>query len=170
DKYILTLTGRVDGSSRFGENNKYGFFPSAGIGWMISNEPFLANVPALSALKLRAGYGITGNTEILTYQSLATVSSGTTVRNNVRSPYSYVTRLPNPDLSSEKTHQFDIGFELGLFDERISVEFDYYRKLTTDLLLDRPVPNSTGFSGVRDNIGEVSNRGVEVLLNTMNIN
>jgi TonB-linked SusC/RagA family outer membrane protein len=170
DKYIITLTGRVDGSSRFGENNKYGFFPSAGIGWMISNEPFLADVPALSALKIRASYGVTGNTEIPTYQSLATVSSGTTLLNGVRSPYSYVTRLPNPDLSWEKTHQFDIGFELGLFEERVSLEFDYYRKLTTDLLLDRPVPNSTGFSGVRDNIGEVSNRGVEVLLNTMNIN
>src|SRR5690606_462988 len=103
DKYIITLTGRVDGSSRFGENNKYGFFPSAGIGWMISNEPFLADVPALSALKIRASYGVTGNTEIPTYQSLATVSSGTTLLNGVRSPYSYVTRLPNPDLSWEKT-------------------------------------------------------------------
>jgi TonB-linked SusC/RagA family outer membrane protein len=170
NKYILTLTGRVDGSSRFGENNKYGFFPSAGIGWLISNETFMSNIEALDALKIRASYGTTGNTEIPTYQSLATISSGTTLLNNVRSPYSFVTRLPNPDLSWEKTRQFDIGFELSLFDDRLSLEFDYYRKLTTDLLLDRPVPNSTGFSGVRDNIGEVSNRGVEALLNTVNIN
>jgi TonB-linked SusC/RagA family outer membrane protein len=169
DKYIITLTGRVDGSSRFGANNKYGFFPSAGIGWMISNEPFLSDIPALNALKLRASYGVTGNTEIPTYQSLATISSGTTLLNGVRMPSSNVTRLPNPDLSWEKTKQFDIGFELAMFNERVSLEFDYYRKLTTDLLLDRPVPNSTGFSGVRDNIGEVSNRGIEVLLNTLNV-
>lgn len=169
NRYILTLTGRVDGSSRFGENNKYGFFPSAGIGWLISNEPFMRDIGKLDALKLRASYGVTGNTEIPTYESLATISSGTTLLNGVRSPYSYVTRLPNPDLSWEKTKQFDIGFELNMLDDRVSLEFDYYRKLTTDLLLDRPVPNSTGFSGVRDNIGDVSNRGIEVLLNTVNI-
>lgn len=169
DKYLLTLTGRVDGSSRFGENNKYGFFPSAGVGWLISNEPFLADVDAVEALKLRASYGVTGNTEIPTYQSLATISSGTTLLNNVRSPFSNVTRLPNPDLSWEKTKQFDVGFDLDLFNNRLSLEFDYYYKLTTDLLLDRPVPNSTGFAGVRDNIGEVSNRGVELMLTTSNI-
>ncbi len=169
DKYLLTLTGRVDGSSRFGENNKYGFFPSAGVGWVLSNEPFLTDVGGLETLKLRASYGVTGNTEIPTYQSLATISSGTTLINGERAPSSNVTRLPNPDLSWEKTHQFDVGFDVGLFNNRLSLEFDYYYKLTTDLLLDRPVPNSTGFSGVRDNIGEVSNRGVEFLLNSVNV-
>ncbi|HYF68235.1 MAG TPA: TonB-dependent receptor [Ohtaekwangia sp.] len=169
DRYILTLTGRVDGSSRFGDNNKYGFFPSAGIGWLISNESFMDDIRAIDALKFRASYGVTGNTEIGSYESLATISSGTTLLNNIRSPFSNVTRLPNPDLSWEKTQQFDIGFELDLFNSRVSLEFDYYDKLTTDLLLDRPVPNSTGFSGVYDNIGKVSNRGVEFLLNTVNI-
>lgn len=169
DKYILTLTGRVDGSSRFGANNKYGLFPSAGIGWLLSNESFLSDVSNLDALKLRASIGVTGNTEIPSYLSLATISSGTTLLNGIRSPFSNVTRLPNPDLSWEKTTSFDVGFELDMFNNRVSLEFDFYRKLTTDLLLDRPVPNSTGFSGVRDNIGEVSNQGIEILLNTINV-
>lgn len=169
DKYIVTLTGRVDGSSRFGENNKYGFFPSAGVGWLISNEPFMSDIGPLSSLKIRASYGITGNTEIPSYQSLPTISTGTTLLNNTRQSYSYVTRLPNPDLSWEKTKQFDIGFDATLMEGRVTFELDYYRKLTTDLLLDRPVPNSTGFASVRDNIGEVSNRGIEFLLKTTNI-
>lgn len=169
DKYMLTLTGRVDGSSRFGENNKYGFFPSAGVGWMISSEPFMQDISGLDEFKIRASYGITGNTEIPTYQSLATVSSGTVLINGTRVTDSYVSRLANPNLEWEKTRQFDIGFNSAFFDSRVSLEFDYYYKLTTDLLLDRPVPQSTGFASVRDNIGSVSNRGIEVLLSTVNI-
>lgn len=169
DKYMLTLTGRIDGSSRFGENNKYGFFPSVGAGWMITNEPFLEGAALLDELKIRSSFGITGNTEIDTYQSLATVSSGTVLINGARATESYVNRLPNQDLEWEKTQQFDIGFNLSMFEYRVNLEFDYYYKLTTDLLLDKPVPLSTGFSAVRDNIGSVSNRGIELLLNTINI-
>jgi TonB-linked SusC/RagA family outer membrane protein len=168
DKYMLTLTGRVDGSSRFGENNKYGFFPSVGAGWMVSEEPFLESSNVISQLKLRSSYGITGNTEIPIYQSLATVSSGTVLLNGQRATSSWVNRLSNPNLEWEKTTQFDVGFNLALFDYNVSLEFDYYYKLTTDLLLDRPLPQTTGFGAVRDNIGEVSNRGVEVMLTTTN--
>lgn len=168
DKYMLTLTGRVDGSSRFGANNKYGFFPSVGAGWMVSEEPFMENVGVISQLKLRSSYGITGNTEIPIYQSLATVSSGTVLLNGQRATSSWVNRLANPNLEWEKTSQFDVGFNLALFDYNVSLEFDYYYKLTTDLLLDRPLPQTTGFGAVRDNIGEVSNRGVEVMLTTTN--
>jgi len=169
DKYMLTLTGRVDGSSRFGADNKYGFFPSIGAGWMVSEEDFLENSSVISQLKLRSSYGITGNTEIETYRSLATVYTGTLLLNGQRASQSYVNRLANPSLEWEKTHQFDVGFNLALFDYKIGLEFDYYYKLTTDLLLNRPLPQTTGFSGVYDNIGEVSNRGVEVMLNTTNI-
>ncbi|WKN30361.1 SusC/RagA family TonB-linked outer membrane protein [Porifericola rhodea] len=169
DKYMLTLTGRVDGSSRFGADNKYGFFPSIGAGWMVSEEDFLENSSVISQLKLRSSYGITGNTEIDTYRSLATVYTGTLLLNGQRASQSYVNRLANPSLEWEKTHQFDVGFNLALFDYKIGLEFDYYYKLTTDLLLNRPLPQTTGFSGVYDNIGEVSNRGVEVMLNTTNI-
>jgi len=164
NKYLLTLTGRVDGSSRFGDNNKYGIFPSAGIGWVISEEPFLQGAAALDELKIRSSFGITGNTEIPTYQSLGTISTGTILLNGTRVSASYVNRLPNPSLEWEKTRQFDVGFDLAMFRRRLQVGFDYYYKLTTDLLLDKPVPTSTGFSSVRDNIGSVSNRGVEVML------
>jgi TonB-linked SusC/RagA family outer membrane protein len=169
DKYLLTLTGRVDGSSRFGENNKYGFFPSLGVGWVISNEPFLQEVGGLNHLKLRSSYGITGNTEIPTYLALATVSTGTVLIGGERQTASSPSRMPNPDLKWERTHQFDVGFETRVFNNRVGVEFDYYYKLTTDLLLDRPIPHSTGFSSVRDNIGSVSNRGIDAMITTTNI-
>ena len=164
NKYLLTLTGRIDGSSRFGDHNKYGVFPSAGIGWVVSEEPFLQQVDALDELKLRSSYGVTGNTEIPTYQSLGTISTNTTLINGSRVSQSFVNRLPNPNLEWEKTNQFDVGFDLALFQRRLNVSFDYYYKLTTDLLLDKPVPTSTGFVGVRDNIGSVSNRGIEVMV------
>jgi TonB-linked SusC/RagA family outer membrane protein len=164
-KYLVTFTGRVDGSSRFGNNNKYGVFPSVGVGYVLTNEPFMQGVTGtINELKLRSSFGITGNTEIPTYQSLGTISSATTLINGTRAPISYVNRLPNPDLEWEKTRQFDVGFDLSLLDRALTFSFDYYYKLTTDLLLDRPVPASTGFAAVRDNIGSVSNRGVEVLV------
>lgn len=169
DKYMVTLTGRIDGSSRFGANNKYGFFPSAGLGWMMSEEDFLADSEKINRLKLRASYGITGNTEIPAYSSLATVSSGTILLNGTRVASSSVNRLSNPDLEWEKTSQLDVGLDLGAFNNRIRFEFDYYYKETTDLLLDRPVPYATGFVSVRDNIGAVSNEGVEAMLVTQNI-
>lgn len=169
DKYLLTLTGRMDGSSRFGENNKYGFFPSVGLGWIVSNERFMEGMESISELKLRGSFGITGNTEIPTYQSLATVSAGTVLIGGNRATDTYVNRLANPNLKWERTRQFDIGLNLSLFKQRIGLEFDYYYRLTTDLLLDRPVPHITGFSFVRDNIGSVSNRGLEFLVNTRNI-
>ena len=169
DRYLLTLTGRVDGSSRFGAGNKYGWFPSVGVGWVVSNEGFLADNPTISQLKLRSSYGITGNTEIGAYQSLATVGSGTTLINGQRVTSTAINRLANPDLQWERTQQFDVGFNLALFNYRVSLEMDYYHKLTTDLLLARPLPQSTGFGSIFDNIGSVSNRGLEVLLSTQNV-
>jgi TonB-dependent starch-binding outer membrane protein SusC len=118
DKYLVTLTGRVDGSSRFGENNKYGFFPSIGVGWLASKEGFMEGINAIDELKLRSSFGYTGNSEIPTYQSLATVSSGTVLINGTRVSSSNINRLPNPDLKWERTRQFDIGFELGLLQRK----------------------------------------------------
>ena len=165
DKYLVTFTGRVDGSSRFGDNNKYGYFPSVGLGYVISNEPFMQGVSGfIDELKLRSSWGITGNTEIPTYQSLGTISAGTSLINGTRAPISFVNRLPNPDLEWEKTNQFDAGFDLSVLSKALTFSFDYYYKLTTDLLLDKPVPSSSGFSAVRDNIGSVSNRGVEFMV------
>ncbi|MDG5800983.1 TonB-dependent receptor [Marinilabiliaceae bacterium ANBcel2] len=169
ERYLFTLTGRIDGSSRFGDDNKYAFFPSAGLGWLVSNEGFWDNSYAFNLLKLRASYGITGNTEIGTYQSLATVGSGTVLLNGNRVTSSNVNRLANPELEWEKTKQFNIGVDLGFYNNRISLEADYYHKLTTDLLLNRPVPHTTGFTSILDNIGEVSNRGLDLMLSTRNV-
>jgi TonB-linked SusC/RagA family outer membrane protein len=164
NRYLATFTGRADGSSRFGENKKYGLFPSVGLGWVVSQEPFFKGLTAIDEFKIRSSYGITGNTEIPTYQSLGTISSATTLINGTRVSSSFVNRLANDDLEWEKTKQFDVGFDLALLKRRITIGIDYYHKLTTDLLLDRPLPTSTGFLSVRDNIGSVSNRGIEVLL------
>ncbi len=169
DTYSATFTGRTDGSSRFGKNNKYGFFPSGGLSWLVSNEGFMKGLKAIDYLRLRASYGITGNTEIGLYQSLATIGSSTTLIGGQRVSNSFVQRIPNPDLEWEKTRQFDIGIEFSLFDEIISMEVDYYNKLTEDLILGRPIPTSTGFSLITDNIGSVSNRGIDFMVTTRNI-
>ena len=164
NKYMATVTGRYDGSSKFGQNNKYAFFPSVGLGWMISNEDFLKDNSLISKLKLHTSYGVTGNSEIGTYKSLATVSQSNTIIGDALHVVSYLDNMPNPDLKWEKTGQWDLGFELGLFNNRLNFDISYYYKYTSDLLLDRPVPESTGYSSIMDNIGAVSNRGLDILV------
>ena len=168
-KYLLTLSGRADGSSRFGSAQKYGFFPAVGVGYVLSQERFMQNIKAINFFKIRGSYGITGNTEIGSYNSLATVSSGTVLINGSRAPSSNVNNIANPDLQWEKAKQADVGLEMRLFNQRVSLEADYYYKLTSQLLLNRPIPTSTGFGSVLSNIGSVSNRGVGVSLTTRNI-
>lgn len=169
DKYSLTFTSRLDGSSRFGANSRWGFFPSAGFSWLASNEDFLSDVDFIDMLRFRTSYGVTGNTEIGVFRSLATIGSGTSLIGNERRSTAFTTRLPNPELEWEKTYQFNIGTEANLFNQALSLEVDFYHKLTTDLLLDRPVPGTTGFTVIQDNIGAVSNRGFDVKLVTQNI-
>ena len=165
DRYSATVTGRVDGSSKFGDNNKYAFFPSAGLAWNISQEDFLKDNNTISNLKLHTSYGLTGNSEIDMYRSLARVSSGTLLINDVRNPYSYVSSMANPDLKWEKTGQFDVGVEVGLWQNKLTFDIAYYNKKTTDLLLDCPLPHSTGFSTVYKNIGSVRNSGMDLMIN-----
>ena len=165
DRYSATVTGRYDGSSKFGANNKYAFFPSAGFAWNISNEDFLNGNEKISNLKLHTSYGLTGNSEISPYRSLANISAGTILLDGTRAPSSYVGTMPNPDLKWERTGQFDIGLELGLFNNRLNFDVSYYDKITKDLLLDAPVPTSTGFSSIFKNIGSVQNQGVDILIN-----
>ena len=165
DRYSATVTGRVDGSSKFGENNKYAFFPSAGLAWNISQEDFLKDNNTISNLKLHTSYGLTGNSEIDMYRSLARVSSGTLLINDVRNPYSYVSSMANPDLKWEKTGQFDVGMEIGLWQNKLTFDIAYYNKKTTDLLLNCPLPHSTGFSTVFKNIGSVRNSGMDLMIN-----
>ncbi|WP_231496813.1 TonB-dependent receptor [Prevotella sp. 10(H)] len=163
-KYMATVTGRYDGSSKFGTNNKYAIFPSVGLGWMASNEDFLKDNSIISKLKLHSSYGITGNSEIGTLRSLSLVSQSKTIIGNELKIVSYLDNMPNPNLKWEKTGQLDAGFELGLFKNRLNFDISYYYKRTTDLLMERPVPESTGYSSIWDNIGVVSNRGLDILV------
>lgn len=168
EKYLFTLTGRYDGSSKFGENNKYAFFPSAGIGWRISQEDFLKNNRAITNLKLRASYGSTGNQEIGTYNSIQLLGSGTTIFGEQRQPTVSRSSFGNPDLKWERVNQYDVGLELGLFN-RINLNADFYHRVTKDLLLNAPIPWTSGLSSVTENIGSLQNVGVELGLNTTNI-
>ncbi|PPK87638.1 TonB-linked SusC/RagA family outer membrane protein [Neolewinella xylanilytica] len=162
-KYLFSLSARLDGSSRFGANNRYGFFPAVAAGWVLSEEAFLTDNPLVSYLKLRTSYGLTGNANIGNFESLGLYGA---------SSYGFVSglapsQIPNPDLTWETTKQFDIGLDFGFFNNRLSGELDYYVKNTTDLLLNVPVPGTTGFRTQFRNLGELQNRGVELLLNAV---
>lgn len=170
DKYLITLTGRADGSSRFAEGKKYGFFPSVALGWRIKEEPFLQNVNFLTDLKLRGSYGITGNTGIDPYQTQGRLG---------RTVYAYGTTaafgyrpelLANPNLKWETTRSVNIGVDFALFNGRISGAAEFYQQNTTDLLMERQLPVTSGFFSVLENVGATRNTGVEVVLSTVNVN
>ncbi len=169
NKYLVTLTGRVDGSSKFGANTKYGFFPSGSLAWRISEEGFAKDIQALSNLKLRMSVGQTGNQEIGSYVTQTFIGSTNVVLGDSRSSALYPNSVGNPDLKWEKTTQYDAGLDIGLFDNRISASFDVYYKLTEDMLLDVPLPLSTTTGSVRLNYGSVENKGFEFAINTHNI-
>ena len=166
NKYLVTVTGRSDGSSKFGENEKFAFFPSGALAWRVSEEDFLKGNSVISNLKLRTSYGLTGNSEIPAYSSLSLLSSNyATVIGDARVSGTGISRLANPNLQWEKTAQTDIGVELGLFNNRLNVELDYYYRLTTDMLLDAPVPSTSGYTTIRRNVGSMENQGLEFSLN-----
>jgi len=171
EKYLFTATGRYDGSSRFGKNNKYAFFPSVGAGWRISQEDFLKDNTLISNLKIRASYGTSGNQEIGQARSLAQYQPSTTVLNGGNQSTLLPSYIGNADLKWERSIQADGGLELGLFDERINLTVDYYDRITKDLLLQTPIPWSAGEvnANVYKNVGSVKNTGIEVSLNTTNI-
>ncbi|WP_460640402.1 SusC/RagA family TonB-linked outer membrane protein [Larkinella harenae] len=177
DRYLLTLTLRADGSSRFGAGNKWGYFPSAAFGWNVNNESFFKDVQHVSLLKVRLSAGLTGNQNIPPYQSLSQLTyfrynfSNTTVSGFAPNT------VPNPALGWEKTFQIDAGVDLGLLNNRIQLVADYYYKKTTDLLLSRTVPGTSGLSNfyggqastIYQNIGAVSNKGIELYVNSRNL-
>ncbi len=169
DKYLFTFTSRLDGSSRFGANNKYGFFPSGAVGWRISDEAFLRNSRLVSDLKFRVSYGATGNDGIGLYNSLSQYSAGRTVFGDSQVLMTQASRIANPDLHWEKTNQFDIGLDAGLLQNRIQITADYYIKTTSDLLLNVQLPATTGFTEVTRNVGSLENRGFELGINTINV-
>lgn len=170
DKYLLTVTGRIDGSSKFGENSKYGFFPSASVAWRMTEEEFIKDIAALSELKLRFSVGQTGNQEIGSFVTQTFIGSGNVVLGGAVHPGLWPNSVGNPDLRWEKTTQYNGGVDLGLFQDRITMSLDYYYKLTEDMLLDVPLPQSTTTGSVRKNYGTIENKGFEVTLNSRNIN
>jgi TonB-linked SusC/RagA family outer membrane protein len=164
DRYLLTATARVDGSSRFGADNRYGFFPSASVAWRANREAFLRDRRWLSELKFRLSYGVTGNQEIGLYQALSALGTSPYVLgNNTAVGYAPV-RVGNPDLRWESTRQLDGGFDLGLFDGALLFTADVYDKTTRDLLLNVPIPATSGYTVALRNAGSVRNRGVELSL------
>ncbi|TDE12154.1 TonB-dependent receptor [Dyadobacter psychrotolerans] len=170
EKYLFTVTGRADGSSKFGRDHKFAFFPSAAFAWKVSDEEFLKNNTLISNLKLRTSYGVTGNSEIPPYSSLPLLSSTyASVFSESRVSGTGISVLPNPDLRWEKTAQTDAGLEISFLKGRINLEADYYYRKTTDMLLDAPVPRTSGYATIRKNVGSMENKGFEFGLNTVNI-
>ena len=169
-RYLFSVNARVDGSSRFGANNKYGFFPSASAGWRISEESFMQPLKdLLPNLKLRGSYGFTGNTEIGVYESLATLGSNSWVIGNQLVSGFFPNKIPNPDLRWERTGQLDIGIDIGLLNNRLRLTADYYRKETTDLLYDVAIPGVSGYQTMLKNIGSLENKGYEFSLESDNL-
>ncbi|CCH55689.1 TonB-dependent receptor plug [Fibrisoma limi BUZ 3] len=169
NKYLLTLTARYDGSSRFGENTKYGFFPSAAVGWNISNESFMKTVTWVDNLKLRASYGTIGSTAIDPYQTQAQLA---------RTAYAFGTvgafgyrpfTISNPDLKWETTTTGNIGLDYSFFKGRLAGSLEYYRADTRDLLLFDQLPLTSGFDRVLRNVGKTRNQGIELTLSSVNV-
>lgn len=161
NKYLLTVSGRVDASSRFGENSRYGFFPATSVGWIISEEDFISSSGAISFLKLRGSYGLTGNAGIGNYEHFGLFTGVNYNGGAALAP----SQIPNPDLEWEKTAQVDVGIDFGFFNDRLTGEIDYYKKNTTDLLLNVPVPGTSGFRSQTQNVGALENEGLEFVLN-----
>ena len=169
DKYLLTVTARADGSSRFGANNKYGFFPSAAVGWNLSNESFLKGSSWVDLLKLRASYGATGNTAINPYQT-QTLLTRTTYAFGNNAAYGYrPNTIGNSDLKWETTTTGNLGLDFSLYRGRVSGSLEVYRALTTDLLLADQLPGTNGYNAVLRNVGKTRTQGVEVTLSTVNV-
>ncbi|MBE9462862.1 SusC/RagA family TonB-linked outer membrane protein [Dyadobacter subterraneus] len=168
-KYLFTAAVRADGSSRFGADNRWGVFPSASVGWVLSDENFVKNIKQVSFAKVRSSYGVIGNNNIGNYTQYATVDNtiNSVFGSNVAAGAA-VTSLQNRNLGWEKTKQFDLGLDLGLFNDRITFVYDFYTKRTTNLLYSVQIAQEAGFGNYNDNIGEIKFWGHEFSLTTRN--
>lgn len=167
DKYFIQGTARTDGSARFGPNNRYGFFPVLSGAWIISEEDFMDGISAVSYLKLRGGFGVTGNANFANNQWIGTYTVNPAAVYNGQ-PIRYPDKVENPDLKWETTKNFDIGLETGFFSDRIQAEVAYYQKNTDDVIMNLIIPNYNGFGSFYGNVGKIKNEGVEFTLNTTN--
>jgi TonB-linked SusC/RagA family outer membrane protein len=173
NRYLATMNFRADGSSKFQEQNRWGYFPSFSTAWRISEESFMKNIDQISNMKVRLGWGVTGNNRIGDFKAynLMSVSSSSGYvlgTGEVYVPGAFQSNMAVPDLRWEVTSQYNAGFDFGFFNSRINGTIDYYLKRTKDLLLDAQMAPSTGFLNVQQNVGEVQNSGIELAINTVN--
>ena len=166
NRILSDLSLRQDGSTKFGENNKYALFPAVSVAWRISEEAFMQNASWLDELKLKLSYGLTGNDNIGDFRYMNLYSSG---YNYMGQPGIIPSQIPNPDLKWETTSNFNAGADVSFLNTRVNLSMEYYYNLTTDLLLPRPIPGSSGFSSVWANVGSLYNRGIEFMISTVNV-
>lgn len=168
-KYLLSLAYRRDGSSKFGVDNRWGGFPSASVGWIISEESFMKPVKAISYMKLRASYGVVGNNNVGNYTQYASMVNTNAAINNQYLSGKGLGGFNNAMLGWENTKQWDVGVDISLFNNRVNLGYDYYHKTTEDLLYNVELPISSGFTNFNTNIGELEFWGHEITLNTQNL-
>lgn len=169
ERYLLTVTARYDGSSKFSKNHKFAFFPSAALAWRLSEENFMKDIDWLSNLKLRASIGQTGNQSISPYQTFARLGTSGPIFGDGKDIGFGLSSMANDDLKWETTTQTDIGVDFGFFSNRLNIGFDYYWKQTRDLLYNATLPPSSGYSSMLRNLGRIDNKGFEISINTINM-
>lgn len=169
DKYLLTVTGRSDGASQLAEGNKWAFFPSVALAWRLGDEAFVRNIKAISNLKLRVSYGEVGNSTVNPYSTQAGLLN-TGYDFDGTAAYGFApSNLGNKDLRWERSKEFNFGLDYGFLENRISGTVELYDRKTVDLILNQKIPTASGFSQVISNVGKIQNKGIEILLNTVNI-
>ena len=166
DRYMVTVNGRYDGSSRFGQDRKFGFFPAVSLGWRLSEEAFIKRFSFIDDFKLRVSYGLTGNERIGNFQFLGTWAA-VNAYNGI--PAVAPATLANPDLGWEQNQELNAGFDLAFLQGRLQTVVDYYFNRTTNLLLSESLPLTTGFGSVLGNLGEISNEGIELTITSINL-
>jgi TonB-linked SusC/RagA family outer membrane protein len=169
NRYLFGVSFRADGSSRFGTNNRYGYFPSFSAAWRLSSEPFLRDVQSINNLKLRISYGIVGNSDIGDYVTQSKINSGQAPFGGQVEPSATLGSLGNSNLKWERAHQLNIGVDASLLDRRLQFTADIYNRVTKDLLYFKLLPSTSGYQGVFDNIGSIRNRGIELSIASDNI-
>ncbi|NDV82143.1 TonB-dependent receptor [Bacteroides sp. 51] len=169
DKYIISASFRADGSSKFGKNNKWGYFPSVSAAWRLGEEEFIKNLNLFSDLKLRIGYGAAGNNRIGSYNSLAILESVTSGHGDNNQTGYASKQIPNPDLKWESNRTFNLGVDIGLFNQRLTISPEFYLNRSNNLLLNAKIPYSSGYTSMIINAGETQNTGIDLTIGSTNI-
>lgn len=169
DKYLFTASLRADGSSKFGKNNKWGYFPAVSGAWRASEEDFIKNLGIFSDLKLRMGYGLSGNNRIGSYNSLAILGSVTYPTGDATSSGYVSTQIPNPELKWEANKTFNLGLDFGFFNQRLTISPEFYINRSDDLLLNAKIPMSSGYTNMMINAGSTENKGIDLTISSVNI-